>query len=336
LKENIMQQQQRHTHRWILATAFGLGLTAAVPLATQAQPAPRAERRADRTGTEVVVPIDLNGIPGPARDKIEEVARRAKIAATYKVHRNGQDVYRATIQRGDHGDRIVLVSRDGNLINVEDVRGPELAAYRQNPDAWYRDYDDRMLAQEQYLARQVEVVRGTPQHPEQISLDEVPGAARATLIREAYGDRSRLSNTIRYKDNQGNVIYQCNIPDDPNRPKSVHMVQVLPDGRIFNEGDFSNRGERLDDWRPKTMGYDDLPGRVKETVDREAPRGRVPHVDVARRGGQNIYTVQVEDRDRTRYLTLNEDGKVLSDVSQRYDSASGSDRNRDRAGDRRG
>src|SRR4051812_14029936 len=145
--------QRRHTHRWILAAAFGLGLTAAVPLATQAQPLQRAERRADRQGTEVVVPVDFNSIPGAARDKIDEIAKRGKIAACYKVHRNGQDVYRATIQR-DKGDRVVLVSRDGNVINVEDIRGPELAAYRQNPDAWYRDYDDRMLAQEQYLARQ--------------------------------------------------------------------------------------------------------------------------------------------------------------------------------------
>src|SRR5438105_7044636 len=158
--------QQRHPHHWILTAAFGLGLTAAVPLATQAQPVERAERRADRQGTEVVVPIDFNSIPGPARDKLEEIARRAKIAATYKVHRNGQDVYRATIQRGDRGDRVVLVSREGNLINVEDIRGPELAAYRQNPDAWYRDYDDRMLAHEEFYARQVETVRGTAQNPE--------------------------------------------------------------------------------------------------------------------------------------------------------------------------
>jgi hypothetical protein len=94
-------------------------------------------------------------------------------------------------------------------------------------------------------------------------------------------------------------------------------VQVLANGQIFNEGEYASSGKRLEDRKVRTVGYQDLPDRVRESVDQESPHGRIPHVDIAKRGGQNLYTIQVDDRDRTRYLTINEDGKVLSDVSER-------------------
>jgi hypothetical protein len=315
-------------HRWALVGLMGLGVSYAAPSFGQpsrqreAQRENRAasERQADRRGDEYSEPIKFDRIPERPHKKLEEVKKDDKVITSYLVHYNHEDHYRVVVHHKKAG-RVILVNADGQLMNVEDIRDAEYEAMMKDPDAWLTDYDNRMFGRAKHYAQEAERVTGTPQHPEEISLDQVPGPARVTLLREAAGDRLKLKNTIRYKDNQGNVIYQCNIPDDPRNPSSVHMVQVLTDGRIFNEGDFSKRGERLDDWRPKTLGYEDLPGRVKETVDREAPRGRIPHIDVARRGGREIYTVEIDQRGGTRYLTIGEDGKILSDVSENYEAA---------------
>jgi hypothetical protein len=311
-------------HGWAIAGAIGIAFVTALPSSAQNRrntPTREDTRTIDRNASSEgsAEPIKYDEIPGRVRDKINDTKKDDKVVNAYRIRANGHDNYRVVTQRKNR-DRVILADDTGRILNVEDVRDAELASFRQDPDTWLRDYDNRNFGRQREYARAAESIRGTPEHPEQINLDQVPGPARAALIREASGDRARLANTIRYKDNQGNVIYQCNIPDEPGNPKSVHMVQVLSDGRIFNEADFNNRGQKLEDWQPRTLGYEDLPNRVKDTVDREAPRGRVPHIDVARRGGREIYTVEIDERDSTRYLTIAEDGHVLSDTSERYNS----------------
>jgi hypothetical protein len=301
--------------RWALAGTLAFGVGAAVlPAAAQ----PRREVVVVREDRMYAEPVRLKDIPRPAYNKIEDVKGKDDVINTYRVHVAGRDNFRCMTKHKGH-DRVILVSEDGQLLNVEDLRGDDLDLFRRDPNTWLHDYDERVFGRYRYYAHEAERVRGTPEHPEEIRIDEVPGAARATLFREAAGDRGRLEHCLRYRDNQGNVIYQCNIPDEPGNPRSVHMVQVLPDGRIFNEADFNNRGQRLEDWRPRTLAYDDLPRDVRDSVDRESPRGRISHVDVARRGGREIYTVQIDERDRTRYVTMDDRGHILNDVSERYD-----------------
>jgi hypothetical protein len=307
-------------YRWAFVGIVGLGLSSyAAPSFGQPRQGDRAaaaERQADRRGEEFAEPIKLDKVPQRPHKTLEEVKKDDKVISSYLVHYNHEDHYRLVVHH-KKAARVILVNAEGQLMNVEDVRDAEYEAMMRDPNAWLTDYDNRMFGRVRRYAQEAERVTGTPQHPEEIVLDQIPGPARATLFREAAGDRLKLKNTIRYKDNQGNVIYQCNIPDDPINPREVHMVQVLTDGRIFNEGEFSKRGERLEDWRPRAIGLDELPPRVRETVDREAPRGRIPHVDVARRGGHDIYTVEIDQRSGARYLTIGDDGKVLSDISEK-------------------
>src|SRR6185437_13346477 len=110
--------------------------------------------------------------------------------AVYRVHRNGQDMYRATLQHRDT-ERVVLLNSAGTPVNIEDVRPSEMASYRQDPNAWYRNYDDRVMARQRYYVQEAQRVTATVEHPERIDLDRVPPAARATLIAEAGGDTGK-------------------------------------------------------------------------------------------------------------------------------------------------
>ena len=252
-------------------------------------------------------------MPEAIQDWVDELGHGQKLIAASRVRRNGRDLYRVTVGRTE-AERIALLTDKADELRIEDIRPSETAAYRDNPDRWYRDSEDRIAARERAASREAERVTATVDKPDRIDLDQVPVAARATFMREAAGDKQKLGYIICYRDTSKNVLYQCSIPDSNN---TAHMVQVLADGRIFNEGEYANGGQRVADQKARTVGYRDLPDRIRETVDQEAPRGRIPHVDVARRGGRDIYTVQIDDRDRTRYLTISDEGKVLSDVSER-------------------
>jgi hypothetical protein len=318
----------------VFASLFGLGLAVAAPSFSTAQDRTRANdrtvqrnsERASARGEDFEEPITADKIPSQARKEIDRNRGKEKIVAAFKIHRSGQDYYRATVAN-KKSERVILVTGDGVTQNVEDIRPAELADYRANPDAWYRDYDNRMIAQQRQYTSQAETVTATVDHPERVSWDQVPARVRSTFTREANGEK--VDYIIRYRDNGGNVIYQTNVPDGRNQQ---HLLQVRPDGSLFDQGFYKNdSGDRAtSDLRPQTIGFSDLPSRVQDTVDQEAPRGRVPRVEVATRGGRKLYTVEIAERNDTRFLTIDEKGKVISDVTDKLDTSArpSNDRNR--------
>lgn len=305
------------SHRWLLAGIVGLGVSS-VPLSfMQLSAQPRSvERNVERAvsrGEDFEEPIPFDRAPAPAREKIDEIRHREQVLAVFRIRRSGIDYIRATVKT-PRTERVILVRDDGVVRNVEDIRPDELRDYRANPDAWYRDYDDRMIAHERFYVREAEHVTGTVEHPERVNWDQCPGRVRATLAREANADR--LDYVIRYRDHD-KVIYQATIDDVGNKR---HLVQVLPDGAIFNEGEFTPAGRvGNEDWHIRVIGYEDLPERVRETVNREAPKGRIPRVEVARRRGHDVFTIDIAVRDGTRYLVINDEGKILADSIDRFD-----------------
>ena len=70
------------------------------------------------------------------------------------------------------------------------------------------------------------------EHPESIAWDKCPAPVRNTFTREAAGEK--VDNIIRYRDHD-QVLYQTTLDDGRNKR---HMVQLRPDGSIFNEGEF--------------------------------------------------------------------------------------------------
>ena len=311
--------QQRISQKWLITGFLGLGFVTVLPSNGMAKDPPRkVDRASDRTpaaGEDLSEPIEFDRIPERVKTKLVEERHGDKVLASFHIRRNSRDYYRVTVAH-KKSERVILVTGNGVLENVEDVRTSELASYRQNPDAWYRDYDDRMIAQDRVVTQAVERVTATVDNPERVSWDQLPGRVRATLARENGGEK--VDYIIRYNDKAANnVLYQTTLAEAGERK---HLLQVLPDGSIFNEGDYSPKGREADQWRPQSIGFDDLPAKVRASVDREAPSGRVPHVDVATRRGGKIYTVEIANRDGTRYLTMNEDGKVLSDVTDKQNS----------------
>ena len=258
-------------------------------------------------------PVPYDRISDEAQDAIDYERHHEPVLATFQIRRAGIDYFRATVKTR-RSERVILVTADGVLKNVEDVRPSELRDYRNHQDAWYRDFDDRMIATQRFFVREVEQVTATVDHPERVEWDRCPGRVRVTMMRESDGEK--IDYIIRYRDHS-EVIYQVNIPDGGNKH---HLLQIRPDGSIFNEGEYTPAGQvRSQDWRAHTIGFDDLPPRVQETIDRVAPHGRVPLVQVARRHDRNIFSVEIAERDGTRYLTLNEDGKAISDVSDKFE-----------------
>ena len=260
-------------------------------------------------------PIAFSRCPREVRQSVREMGHDGDVLAAYLLKRGGEEYYRLTIQTFGP-DRIILAESNGRIVNVEDVRPEDEPFYRNHANAWYKDYDDRMTAQRNRVIRQVEVVTATVDRPERITWAQVPGSVRATCMREAAGDS--IEDPIRYRTNDNKVIYQTLV--DIGRGRK-HLLQVLPDGRIFNEGEYTAAGKVKDEeWRAKSVGFRDIPRYIQREVERLAPTGRIPHVDIVNRRGAKIYTIHIELKDGTRYLSLNEEAEVLSDVSDRWDT----------------
>ena len=303
-----------HSKRLVLAGLVGLGLCGFVATPASAAP-PRVERNVDRAlanGGDFEAPEAFDKIPEAARRKIEEIKGRSKLLATFRIRREGNDYYRATIQT-KRSERIALVTADGAVRNVEDIRPEEFADYKAHTDAWYRDYDDRMIARTKHLLRESERVTASVEHPERINWDQCPASVRNTFTREAAGEK--VDYVIRYRDHD-QVIYQTTIDDGRDKR---HMVQARPDGTIFNEGEYTKGGSyKGDEWKPHTIGFDDLPERVRDTVNKAVPSGRIPRVEVVKRRGRDFYTVECQTREGERYLTINDEGVCVADVTDPY------------------
>ena len=309
--KNIVKIQSA---KLILAVAGLAGLGYLVGAADEAGAFQVVERRVIiRREPDMEQPMPFESVPQEVRQAIRELGHERDVVATFRLVRTGESFFRMTIKtRGT--ERVVLAEPNGYVRNVEDVRYEDLPFYRDHPNAWYKDYDDRMLAHQKYFLDHVERITATYDRPEQVRWDELPGGVRATCARESGGDR--INDVVRYRTRENTIVYQTEIRIDRDHK---HVLQVLPDGRIFNEKEYRPTDNILEkDWKTKSIGYSDLPDKVRWVVDREAPKGRIPHVDVATRKGGKIYTVQIVIKDGTRYLTMNQRGEILTDVAEHW------------------
>lgn len=296
------------TGRWILAGVLGFGVPAlVVPVAARA-----ADR--DRAGRDRDVEVKWDDLPRDVQDTILREGGDRKVHHVYDVTRDGRRFYRGVVVLKNGDQRIIRVAPGGKTLSVNEVPQADLARYKEEPTRAYEDYENRSYNRERRWEDSEARVNATAQHPETINWDEVPPRARVTMLRESGGVKP--DQIIRYRE-RDNVLYQTNLPAGSGR---VHMIQVLRNGDIYNEGDYGD-GRRVEnrDWKPRTVSVDDVPRRVMDAVDRAEPRARITHVDQARRTGGDIYTVEIDERgsDDVRYLTIRDDGKVLADVMDR-------------------
>jgi len=282
---------------WLVAGVLALGISAAVPSVTWA-----------RERTEAV---RYNSLPREVRRTLDDERGNHEVLGIQYVDQDGKLFYRCTVAL-KNGERNIRIQPGGALLSVEDVREAEAPDFRKSKDDWYRIREERERARDEYWHREDERVRATARDPERVRWDDLPPRVQFALMRESYGVRPDY--VVRYRD--GNrVIWQTNIPDGPGR---VHMVQVSTDGVLLNGAEFTSGGRPLPgDFRIRTVDFEDLPRSVRYTLDHDYRGARIPTITVTTRRGQRLYGVTVQEPRYDRYLVIDEDGEVLSDIKGR-------------------
>ena len=285
----------------------------ATPVFSQVNDTPQANRPTEKANN-----ISIDDLPAVARRILDDERGERKVLGIQRVvHTNGKMFYLATIAVSD-GRRNIRISQDGELLGSDEIRDADLATYKQTggPNDWYRQREERDAIRRTYWATVNEKVAALAESPERVSIEEVPSQVQMTFAREALGER--IDTVVRYRDKTG-VVYQTSVPDGPGK---VRVLQVAFDGQLINSTRLTVAGRPIDDRRARTLDYADLPRVVKETLDKNYPKTRIPHVDFVERANRKYYNVELEDNGRDRFIVINEDGKIIADIADRdYSSA---------------
>ena len=296
----------------MMSTAIAAGLAIASPTFAQQSRAERNREAAlEAQGSNNRISYD--DLTPAVRDALDRERGERKIASVYRADRGDRSWFSVVIETR-RGERVIRLSPKGYVLSVGDLTEEEVRVFKADPDRWYKDYLDRQTSRAKVYTRNVDRVTATGDHPERVEWDRMPARIRATILRENYGEKPQ-NDVVRYRE-RDQVVYQINLQDGPGRQ---HMIKVLADGSIFEEGDFDSGGKFISGaLHPKTIQIEDTPRAVRATVDREAPKGQIAHVDVMERNGRNVYTIEIDSRTETRYLTVKEDGRVVADNTDKY------------------
>ena len=279
---------------WMVAGMLTMGVCAAMPAFTEA----REETRSVRYET----------LPREVLRTLDEERAGRRVLAVQFVVQDGKEFYRCTVAL-KRGERNIRIQPGGNLLSVEDVREVDVPAFHKAGDDWYHEREQRDVAREEYWKRLDERVRATARDPERVAWDELPPRVQAVFIRVSYG--AKVDYIVRYRDG-GRVIYQTNIPDGPGRR---HMVQATWDGVIVSEAAFTDNGRPIEgDFKARIVEWEDLPRSVKFALDHDYHGARVSHIDFSTHRGQRLYNVTIDEPRHDRFLVIDEDGDVLSNI----------------------
>jgi hypothetical protein len=295
----------------VFAGVLSLGLVTSAFADTRAERASRREAEKQAEGSNNRIGYDQ--LPGNVREALDRERGDRKVLSAYRADRADRSWYSVVFETRRRGPRVVRLSPRGYVLSVADLTPEETKIFKADPDRWYREWLDRQSAHEKFYAEHAARVTATSAHPETVRWEDIPARVRATILRENYGQRPE-NIVIRYRE-KDQIVYQVNLKE----PGHEHMIKVTPEGAIFEEGDFDPHGKFVAGINhPKTVMEEDLPRAVRAAVDRESKRGEISHIDVFSRGGREVYTVEVDTRDTSRYITVSRDGKVLSDISDKY------------------
>ena len=123
--------------------------------------------------------------------------------------------------------------------------------------------------------------------------------------------RRSVLEVVRYRTNDGNIIYQTNVPMGNGRSQ---LLQVTPDGRIYGEANVSNTGRGEASFPMTERGFRDAPRNVQDVFRHETGDSTPDKLTVANRRGRTIYTGQFGYRGGQRWVTVDDGGRVIADV----------------------
>lgn len=299
--------QNRFNYRWLLGGVAAIGLIGTFAPQAHAQRERRVvvvEYREEESRA-----IDFRELPRDVRHRLDDLRGDHEVTSIQYVRNNDRAFYRCLVKtRG--GYRNIRLGTDGRLVGDDFISAYELEGWhgRGGDKAFFTDWERRQWEEEHYWAREHERVRVSVEHPERIEIDHIPPRVRATFFREAGGEA--VTFIVRYRQGE-DIIYQTNVSDGPGRTR---VIQATPDGHLVGE---TTVGAGRSDLRVRTADYSELPWAVRRTVNRETDGQFIRHVDIAERHDHRIFTVQVDEGHFTRYLTINEEGRILQDVSDR-------------------
>jgi len=272
---------------FILAAAVGLTVAGFSPLSMGAdkQLNTRYEVRDDHK-------LEFNNLPGPVKQAVSQEIGQAKVTDVRAYKRGDRTVYVLAID-GKNEDRVIRVDETGKILS------------------------DRNDTEEGRVA---------------VKYNGLPGGVKNTLGKEAKGHPMEIFQVTR----DGKTWYVANIDE----ADGTRRVRVDSEGNLLEkpvlladrgdtkadnkDRDRDNRDDidarrREDRSRYNAEGekltFENLPGKVKQTVGAEMGRDKVTDVVKINRNGKLVYRVEIENDDRARAIWVSETGELLKELN---------------------
>jgi len=159
------------------------------------------------------------------------------------------------------------------------------------------------------------VVAGTDllsQDEEEVSLDAVPAAVKATILKEA--DGAEVEEVEREVED-GKVVYEAEFEVDGQEVE----IEVAKDGTLLSreidddeeDGD-DDDGDEDEDEDEDEVSLDEVPAAVKATILKEADGAEVEEVEKEIEDGKVVYEAEFEVDGQEVEIEVAEDGTLLS------------------------
>jgi len=221
--------------------------------------------------------VKYASLPERVKETLDRERGNREVKTIY-LTRNGDRTYYNAIVDERNGDRSVRINEGGKLLSEEDIREARTAGSRSN--------------------RTSDIRRGIEDDGERIAFDRLPGDVKTALGREAGQDR--VGNVYRY-DRRGGSVYEAEV----NSNLGTRVIRVNENGRVVSENDANAEGRR-------SVRFDDLPGRVKESLGRDIPHGASRVVQITQ-DGRTYYRAQA---DNGTWITVDDEGREVRDFGR--------------------
>jgi hypothetical protein len=233
--------------------------------------------RGTRDSRDDTTVVKYASLPERVKETLDRERGNRDVKIIY-LTRNGDRTYYNAVVDERNGDRSVRINEGGKLLSEEDIREARTASGRYDSTA--------------------DIRRSIDDDGERVAFDRLPGDVKTTLGREAGQDR--VGNVYRY-DRRGGPVYEAEVYS----PVGTRVIRVNENGRVVSEDNATPEGRR-------NVRFDDLPGRVKESLGRDIPRGASRVVEITQ-NGRTYYRAQT---DKGTWITVDDQGREVRDFGR--------------------
>jgi hypothetical protein len=147
---------------------------------------------------------------------------------------------------------------------------------------------------------------------DQVRYAQLPADVKKTVDQERKNHELKRIDHVRSADGQD--FYRATIDEKG----TDRVIRVAPNGRLLSEQQAADHGDRAADRGAadegaKQVRYAQLPGPVKETLDKQRGNRDVKRIDqVQRNGGQDFYRAIIDSKGSDKAVRIAPDGRLLS------------------------